>query len=59
MTAKLCGSHEEAWIGLLDGFTPHLAAGQKLHFEATHTRICLVIADTQRLVNKTQRAFAS
>ena len=37
MTAKLCGSHEEAWIWLLAGFTPHLAAGQKLHFEATHT----------------------
>ena len=36
-TAKLRGSHEEAWIWLLVDFTPHLAAGQKLHFEATHT----------------------
>ena len=57
---KLCESHEEAWIGLLDGFTPHLAAAKSSTLRRhTHTRICLVITDTQRLVNKTQRALAS
>ena len=29
MTAKLCGRHEEAWIGLLAGFMPAFGGGPK------------------------------